>query len=250
MALHKFEQNIKEKLEKRTIKPSENAWNKLDTKLELIQDKKSDTLFWVLGIAASIIGVLWLVTPFFNNDIEKTTPIIVDTKTIKIKEITNPIIEEEIVIIENKLDTIETATSLSVIKSETKKRRTSKILKEEFMISESKGQKIEIVVNQKKFNQNQLIIEEQKATNLAAEIIKLKTKKYTISDADIDALITKVQKELALNKIYSENNNTVDANLLLQDVEADLNKSFRSKVFEALKINYENVVTTVSERNN
>jgi len=250
MDLHKFEQNIKEKLERRTIKPSVNAWNKLDTELEFVQDKKSNTLFWVLGIAVSIIGVLWLVTPFFNNDFENSTPIIVDTKTIKNEESTNPIIEGEIVIVENELDTIEISTSSSVIKSVTKKHRISKITKEQFTLSESKGQKIEVVVNQKNRNQNQLIIEEQKVTDLAVGIKNLNPQKYTISDAEIDALLNKVQKELALNKIYSENNNTVDANLLLQDVEADLDKSFRSKVFEALKINYENMVTTVSERNN
>ena len=46
------------------------------------------------------------------------------------------------------------------------------------------------------------------------------------------------------------NTRTVDANALLQDVEEDLQQSFRSKVFEALQSGYESVITAVAERNN
>ena len=50
--------------------------------------------------------------------------------------------------------------------------------------------------------------------------------------------------------LIREGMKTVDANALLQDVESDLQQSFRNKIFEALKNSYETIKTAVAERNN
>ena len=42
----------------------------------------------------------------------------------------------------------------------------------------------------------------------------------------------------------------IDASDLLQDVEADLDQSFRDKVFKTLKSSYYSVKTAVADRNN
>ena len=49
--------------------------------------------------------------------------------------------------------------------------------------------------------------------------------------------------------MYNEKTGVVDARLLLENVEADLEKSFRDKVFEALKSNFNFVKTAVAQRN-
>jgi len=41
----------------------------------------------------------------------------------------------------------------------------------------------------------------------------------------------------------------VDANALLQDVEAELQDSFRTRVFETLKSTFKTVKTAVADRN-
>ncbi|MCB0445367.1 MAG: hypothetical protein KDC68_06915, partial [Gelidibacter sp.] len=74
--------------------------------------------------------------------------------------------------------------------------------------------------------------------------------KGTISDEAIDALLNQAQKEITLQKLYNEDVKTVDANALLQDVETDLQQSFRDKVFEALQTSYDKVKTAVAQRNN
>ena len=69
MAPIKFEENIKEKLDKRTIQPSIEAWNKLSARLNE-NKKRNNKPFWWLGIAASIIGVFFVASQFFNNDVK------------------------------------------------------------------------------------------------------------------------------------------------------------------------------------
>ena len=194
-----------------------------------------------------------------KNTNKNKTPIIVDTKTITNEDITNPITEEETVVVEESLNTIETIKNPSKEKTINKNKLIIKSDNEELAIiktndthkenieMEGLNKMIEIPVYQEKLNH--LTFQEQKINDIVVEIENLKTLKNTITDADIEALLNKAQKEIALNKIYSENTKTVDANLLLQDVEADLDKSFRTKVFETLKINYENMITAVSQRN-
>jgi len=254
MAFHKFEQNIKGKLEKRTLQPSKNAWGKLDAKLEGIETKKSNTLFWILSVAACIIGILLVVPLFFNNSNENTSPIIVDTKTIEKDE--NPIIKNEELIADE--DLLNNSTS---DKNVTNKVQVFKENKEQFtnvkseqiykqsIKKESIAKIDETLKEQEKLHTNQLTFEEQKMNDLVVEINNMKTQSSTVTNDEIDELLNKAKKELELNSIYKEKSNIVDANLLLQDVEADLDKSFRNKVFEAFKINYENMITAVSERN-
>src|SRR5690606_38633788 len=64
---------------------------------------------------------------------------------------------------------------------------------------------------------------------------------------DIDSLLKKAQQNLAKNT--HNKNKTIDAQALLQDVEEDIEASFRDKVFETLITGYKKVKTAVVERN-
>ncbi|HUH29651.1 hypothetical protein [Gelidibacter sp.] len=94
------------------------------------------------------------------------------------------------------------------------------------------------------------ILEDIKVTEIVAQIQDLKSKGQTVTDADIDALLVQAQKEIRYQTMTQEGTLVVDANALLQDVESDLQQSFRNKIFEALKNSYETVKTAVAERNN
>ena len=94
-----------------------------------------------------------------------------------------------------------------------------------------------------------MTFEEQKIQDVVALVQSMKDGNKVITDSDINALLEEAQKEIKLNRLYNETNGVVDANALLQDVEAELNQSFRSKVFEALKSSYNSVKTAVAQRN-
>src|SRR5690606_23681932 len=81
MAPNKFENHLKETFDKRTLKPSADAWNRLSGRLEAAPKKKNNSSYWWLGLAASLIGVL-LVTTFFikKENVELNNPVeIVET---------------------------------------------------------------------------------------------------------------------------------------------------------------------------
>ncbi len=79
---------------------------------------------------------------------------------------------------------------------------------------------------------------------------KLKSKNQEVTDEVIDALLLEAQKEIRFNKSYNNSTGIVDANMLLQEVETDLDQSFRSKVFDAIKASFGTVKTVVAQRNN
>ena len=79
MAPMKYEEQLKDKLEQRTIQPSSNSWQKLNDKLDANQSKKNNKGFWYLGIAASIVGILLITNVFTNGNTDTIEPIIVDT---------------------------------------------------------------------------------------------------------------------------------------------------------------------------
>jgi hypothetical protein len=84
---------------------------------------------------------------------------------------------------------------------------------------------------------------------VAAEIKNLETKAGMASDEEIERLLKQAEKDITKQRLQKGNTMTVSAQSLLQDVEADLDHSFRSKVFDALISSYKTVRTAVAERN-
>ena len=85
---------------------------------------------------------------------------------------------------------------------------------------------------------------------MVVEIKQLQTENTVVSETELDSMLKQAERDILKHRLKNENSNTVDANALLQDVEADLEQSFRAKVFEALLNNYETVKTAVAKRNN
>ncbi len=258
MALHKFEQDIKRKLEKRTIEPSENAWNKLEVKLvSTTHKKRSNSIFWIIGIAASIVGILVLTPMFFNN--KHTTPIIVDVESNKKEEIKTSNSEDKTIIAEEKFNNTEAPeinnkplNKNPIIQIEKSTKRPMEVAVNNYdslIVPKSENKITGIVVNQEKQKESRLTSEEQKIKEVIYQIESFKKQQYTITEEDIDALLSQAQKELALEAIYKETVKTVDAYKLLQDVEEDIDKSFRIKVLETLKLNFEQMKTVIAQRN-
>ena len=116
MAPIKFEEKIKDKLEKRTLSPSSEAWSKLSDRLDEDEKKSKKPIFWYLSIAAGLLVMMAVSIQFFNNkDSQEILPQIVKEDVIKEelnkgkiqsneKEIIELVNEEVEVVINNRRD--------------------------------------------------------------------------------------------------------------------------------------------------
>lgn len=260
MAPIKFEEQLKEKLEKRSIQPSQNAWNKLSERLDKVEDKQNNKSFWWLGIAAAIVSVLLALTFVFKSNTEIVEPTIVDTKKENVID-TEPLQNKDVLkennplVSEQKYETKPENTKTQIDKAPLKtivNQKQDAIIKEE-------DAKTTIVANASTTDATKphtekaveiLSFEDQKVKDVVAQIQQLQKDNKVVTSAEIDTLLAAAQKEITMQKLYNEATNKVDANALLQSVEDDLEQSFRAKVFDAIKSGYESVKTAVAERNN
>jgi hypothetical protein len=163
MESNKFDNHIKDLLEKRTIEPSSNAWSTLENRLDHSKANKKNWMLWS-GIAASFIGVLITVSVFNKqpNRLETVeVPAVKNTKITPVKPNTHKEIELTNVNKEPGLVT-QTQTYNSVIK----KNNLNKTTQVDYINSQAgKNSSVE----------NSLVITENEGLN---EFISLCLKKY------------------------------------------------------------------------
>ena len=275
MAPVKFEDNIKDKLEQRTILPSESAWDQLSAQLDQEEKKNSRALFFYMGIAASIVGILLVTSIFFKSaDQQEQMPSVVESSQEHMpEEVNEPLLRKAP---ENKVAaTVDKPEKDNHIKEfvpseESPLKNTPEMViaheNEDIdkrprhqesiplQVNESPAVAIENTANISKKDVeeplNTLSFEDAKVLEVIADIQKLEIKNGVVTDAEIENLLKQAEKEILRDRIYNETTRTVDADALLQDVEDDLERSFRTRVFESLKSSYRTVKTAVAERNN
>jgi hypothetical protein len=270
MAPIKQEEHMKDKLEKRSLQPSPESWATLANRLDAEEKNKNKSLFWWIGIAASIVGILFLTTMYFNNQpIENDTQIMVDTKG-DVNQETQQKGENQMTQVptkSNELVADHTKVEKKFLNESVSKSNVNTIIEkipQVEAIAQSEGKKSQKtaasslstpiktgpVEKLTDISNAKLSFENQKVQDVVAQIKTMNLNGSNVSDTEIDSLLKKAQKEILSNRLYNENTRTVDASALLQDVEAGLEQSFRSKVFEALQSSYESVKTAVAQRNN
>ncbi|MCF6296076.1 MAG: hypothetical protein L3J25_10365 [Flavobacteriaceae bacterium] len=254
MAPIKFEDFLKEKLEQRKLQPSTNAWEKLQSKLDTNQTKKNNKPFWWLGIAASFIGILIVTSVFFNNETDTTIVdteeaiITIENETPKIFNDVEQVAVEEPQVENPLINTKVQKVDINPVLQKQENQLINRNVNEAVVQTETKANENQI--NKKESIDKALTFEDLKLQEVVAQVQALKKANNVVSDAEINALLDQAQKEIALHKLYNESTKKVDANALLQGVEADLEQSFRVRAFKAIKSGYNYVKTTVAERNN
>ncbi|WP_372752186.1 hypothetical protein [Mariniflexile sp.] len=240
MEPNKFENSIKEKLEARRLQPSKEAWAKLSGRLEQTVERKNNKAFWWLGIAASVVGVMFVAFQLLNT--EEVTPVVVDAPTVIQQKDNTPVVVETVEAPKEVLkeETLIKPRSKYIIENHTVVAAEEKVVPEE-----TSKVSIPTVVIQEK-----LTFEEQKIQDVVAKVQHMKNQNQEVTDAAIDALLFEAQKEIRLQRMYNINTGIVDATILLQEVESDLDQSFRNKVFDAIKASYNSIKTAVAQRNN
>lgn len=258
MAPYKLEDNIREKLESRELKPSVKAWDKLQVKLDAEQPQKKTVLWYY--IAASFIGILILSSVFFTNTIEIKDEIVtesVDEKSIdnKVNIIPNSENAEKIVSTQNNSEVIKTEENKGKEKSQSNSNSNLKTSGPESpLLTGTKKSEID-----KKIDKTKVLANTEKEKSLEEELINAKVDEVIasvkelqhnhngVSITEVEDLLNKARREIQTQKIL--NTPKVDATALLQEVEWELEKSFRDKVFDALGEGFIKIRTAFIERN-
>ncbi|WP_139855981.1 hypothetical protein [Aequorivita sinensis] len=258
MAPYKLEDNIREKLESRELKPSEKAWDKLQVKLDAEQPQKKTVLWYY--VAASVIGILILSSVFYTNTIEVKDEIVTesgDEKTIDndLKIIPHSEDAQKYVSTQNnsvvnkpegnkgkeKLQSnsnsnLKTSSPESPLSTGTKKSEIDKEI-----------DKTKVLANTEKEKSLEEELINAKVDEVIASLKELQHNHNEVSITEVEDLLNKARREIQTQKIL--NTPKVDATALLQEVEWELEKSFRDKVFDALGEGFIKIRTAVIERN-
>lgn len=265
MAPIKFEDKLKDKLENRSLQPSQDVWNTLADRLDKEDNKYNTKRFWWLGIAASLIGVFLITTQFYKTmEAKKDLPIVVDSQSEipqDSKLITEPVNDDEIIIAsdteEDKkhLETVnatEVATIVNNPKAENQNQAHKEhSLKQPQQLKNTVASSASLELERKENLPVKTVSQEDLKIIEVVDVIKqLQANESSVSEKEIDSLLKQAQRDILKQRIFDETTRTVSADALLQDVEVELEQSFRDKVFEALKSSYNSVKTAVAERRN
>lgn len=244
MAPIKFEEDMKNRLEKRTIEPSTKSWDTLSQRLDNEEKKTNKKGFWWLGIAASIVGVILVSNVFLNNETTNNQNTIIVEDNTK-KDTLNIEIKQEIIPKEQKEIIVEAEKKPIIIK--TKKVKTNQFKTPKVVVTTKKETKTII----EKQAENFIVLTENKTTSALAETKKdtvEKIKNLTVTDNEIDRLLAQATEAISATK-KDKNTVPLDYNELLIAVEDDLDESFRDKLLKTIKKGYETVRESVAERN-
>ncbi|TVZ27270.1 hypothetical protein JM83_2299 [Gillisia sp. Hel_I_86] len=251
METERFEDKIKQQLQAREIAPSAGSWEKLSDKLDSTQEKKRPVAFW-MGIAASIIGGILILSLVFNNSTPSGSPKMVDMPKDEVKIEKTPAESSKEIFTEVQKEAEQVAISentdeLAIPKNN---ERTSLVKNRGEIVGLDnkallKEQKISTSIEPTTDKLLDLTINDALANVLA------QTKNgETVTDAEVNMLLAE-----AAAKISQEQYKTdvavgkVNPEELLQDVEFEMDNSFRDKIFEMLKEGYSKARTAVANRN-
>lgn len=238
--MDKLEKHIKEKLEERTIVPSENTWDKIASQIKEPTPKKKNTWF-PYAIAASVVGIV-LVSVFFftkgNPEVEQLQ--VVETEVNGEAEVNSGEKVNKEVVPEVEIEVAETA--IEPVESE-----DNVAFKQSTLNTAVAEQEVrEPLQDEIKINSDKLIA--QKVEEVVAQVALMETIQQDVSDAEVDSLLRAAQRQILTDKLFSESG-SVDAMSLLAEVEDELDESFRDQIFDALKSGYLKLRTAVADRN-
>ncbi len=279
MAPIKLEDNMKERLEERTIEPTMAAWDRISSKLDAQQGvKKSKRVLW-MSIAASFVGGTLVALFLFQNMNSDTEPVLVDVnenslfidpteqiqpldteKKEMLQEVKEAVVLKEEVV-ENKKPLIKTTES-SQNSSLRKNQAVAHIVQQNKNVLKSNKEKksainetIVVAEVEKEEIENTSAVKEDNAfaKAITGEVVAQIGDVNSVLDTEVEALLKNAQREIVNAQTFNQKTNAVviDANTLLLDVEAEVApKSFRNKIFNAVVDGFEKTKDAVVNRNN
>lgn len=243
--MNKLEKHIKHKLQEREIEPSKTAWQKIESSLEAEPVQKQNKIYWYT-IAAVLAGIILVSAIFFSEE----DPVPVNTKIVDAEPKTNqPIVTNEL---DPAKSTVASELSekgtqiLNSIDSPLASQSTDFAQVDEPLIVDK--DLIEVASQMESSEPQELLIN-QKVDEVMAQVLQLESQNRQVTDAEVDSLLRAAQREVLADKIVADGG-SVNAMALLDEVEEELDQSFRDQIFEALKDGYTKLRTAVATRNN
>ena len=253
MAPFNLENNIREKLENRELKPSPDAWKKLEAQLKTPQPKKK-VGGWYYA-AASVVGLLIAVSVFFNNNSVEVKNQIVNQEIQPIEKGQNDVevvSEKDESLPDENLKKKAKSSEETNTKQNPKPMPTSKSSEIDKKIKRSEmlaDQPTKVVPKDSKVTPHPEVIQQDKIFNakvdeVVASVKSLQKRNEEITAEEVETLLNNARRDIQTQRILS--NPKVNATALLQEVEWELERNFRDKVFDALGEGFEKLRTTIS----
>lgn len=253
MAPIKFEEHVKEKLEKREIQPSAGSWDKLDSRLNNSK-KGSGKKWWISAVAA--VAVLLIASMLFIDKQDQSSIPIVETpseKTVhdnsennaseKVIQVTSEETKERIAPetkTSNK-DSESNRLSPKIIESDKAENLASNEPKERGLVEQ-------VFIAPPSENQDLNSDYSGEISQLLAKISQKEQKSGSITEAEVDALLAEAAKKISEERnLFAQGK--ISAADLLADVEFEVDQSFRKEVFDFLKEEFLKAKTAVATRN-
>ncbi|MFC5047108.1 hypothetical protein ACFSTE_11635 [Aquimarina hainanensis] len=244
MAPSKFDEEIKKRLEGRSITPSAATWTRLEEKLDAGKRKEKGFQLVKMLVAACVIGIVAVIVFRFT----------------KRENISDRITNTDTILLENKIDSVQSTEIVLEKIVEDKKPIDKKTPQNNIVYKENKEQKQDIKIPAKEniapseesrgfvFEKTEEEMIQQEVANVLKEVVALEKEKEEVSDEEIEALLYKAQQKILLEKITKSNK--VNATALLHDVELELDETFKERVFEALKVGFKKLHISIVDREN
>lgn len=258
MQPNNIENQIKEKLSGREIKPSAQAWDRLDAMLTVAEEKKTRSFLFFLSsrkfaIAASFLVFFSVGLFFFNQEnlsSNANNEVIVET------EIQKPIISNEEPITESGKQTLGNPQLISEKNNVTTTVKKSTFSNQQPTIN---NQSVSIInqnpiINRKKEieflgNGDVALKDLPKIISTEPIVIQPKTKviKQKATYINVDALLASAENP---NKTNAKSDKIkVDANTLLSHADSEVETTFREKVLNGFTKSYQEVKSALATRN-
>jgi len=233
MAPSNWEQDFKEKLHNRQLQPSQDAWHKLQNRIDTEEKRSTKNLFWKWSIAASIASILIVsVFVFTKNDAPENTLVTTPKTEVKTDK-----------------DVIDNQKNIQIASENTISTPSEKNLKTSPQITTETVSKTTDKVNKQEAFQS---YEDEKIDEVLAQVQTLVDKNKGITEQELDSLLLLAEQELKAYKLLAlvENQTTTNPQMLLAEVESDLDNSFRVRVLDKLLSGYESIRDVVVSRKN
>ncbi len=255
----KFEEHIKQTLDKREITPTDKAWDRLSRQLGPDKKKGKGAFFW--GAVAACLGLL-VASTFYIGANHQQGAIEPSTVTGPSAETMGTSVKNKIVMPgqEKMLKSVE-AKSSEIVTVDNKKEPHKgnaetqvKSLEKQFLDHQIAAITRKVVDSSELVSEERSLVTstadiEAKIVEVVAQIGVMEQNQQTLTEAEVDSLLWQAQRELFSEQIKGDGYK-VDAKALLADVEGELDKSYRQQLFQALKEGYLKVKTAVASRNN
>jgi hypothetical protein len=227
MEQNKIENQIKKKLNNRTIQPSAASWDRLDAMLNSKENEKAKPNYNWLAIAAAVVvffglGFLYTTTSTFTTQMDDSIAVAS--------------------VVEIKNDSV-TATPIATIA----------VNKQSPILTQNESNKIntKTIISEEKSSQElesiQKIVAQEIATNSKPN--PTTSYKYMSPEALLNEIETGQKTTNPNRNTVSKNKIKINAAALLTDVEKELDSVYRETTLDKLNKNYNRIKSVIANRN-